>query len=144
MSETHPDISRLSFVAARDGKTLPKPKGNQLGRCFWHVKSSGDYGKDCVNGRALALEYLALEEEDSDGPGFLQLIVADMLPRKLTGIEVGFLTMVSYAAGAGAERARRISAYRDSCRTACAFAGHRNRPTVGATRRPFSLAASLE
>jgi hypothetical protein len=114
MSETHPDISRLSFVAARDGKTLPKPKGNQLGRCFWHVKPSGDYGKDCVTGRALALEYLALEEEDTGGQGYLPLIVGDM-PRALTGIEVGFLTMVSYAAGAGAQRARKINAYWDRC-----------------------------
>lgn len=99
MSETpYPDIGRLSFVATRDGKALPKPKGNQLGRCFWHVKPSGDYGKDCVTGRALALEYLSFaEEKTGDCPPFLPWIVRDM-PRALT---VGFLTMVSYAAGAG-------------------------------------------
>jgi hypothetical protein len=74
------------------------------------VKPSGDYGKDCVTGRALALEYLATD----GGPCPLQWIVIDM-PRALTGIEVGFLTMVSYAAGAGAGRARKISAYWDRC-----------------------------
>ncbi len=34
----YPDIGSLSFVAMRDGKTLPKPKGNQAWRCFWNVK----------------------------------------------------------------------------------------------------------
>jgi hypothetical protein len=118
MSETpYPDVGRLSFVATRDGKALPKPKRGQSPRCFWHVKPSGDYGKDCETGRRLALEYLALEEEDTGGPGHLQHIVMDM-PRALTGIEIGFLTMVSYAAGAGAERAREVSAYWDRCRAA--------------------------
>jgi len=41
------------------------------------------------------------------------MIVADM-PRELTGVEVGFLTMVSYAAGAGAYRARQVAAYWDA------------------------------
>jgi hypothetical protein len=61
----HPDaaipdpVGRLSFVAPRDGKILPKPTGGQLGRCFWHGKATGDYVKDCLTGEALALEYLA-------------------------------------------------------------------------------------
>jgi hypothetical protein len=111
MSETPiPDIGRLSFVATRDGKALPKPKRDQFPRCFWHVKPSGDYAADCATGRKLALEYLSFAEENTGGcPPSLPWIVRDM-PRALTGIEVGFLTMVSYAAGAGAQRARQISA----------------------------------
>jgi hypothetical protein len=117
MSEkTYPDCGRLSFVADRDGKTLPKPKRDQYPRCWWHVKPTGDYGADCATGEKLGLEYLAFEAED-DGGGNLALIVKDM-PRKLTGIEVGFLTMVSYAAGAGVERARKVDAYWDRCRAA--------------------------
>jgi hypothetical protein len=42
MKKAEPDIAKLSFVASRDGKTLPKPKGYQYGRCFWHVAATGD------------------------------------------------------------------------------------------------------
>jgi hypothetical protein len=60
-------------------------------------------------GKRLALEYLAFEEV-SDGGGDLPLIVSDM-PRRLTMVEIGFLTMVSLAAAAGAFRARQIAKY---------------------------------
>lgn len=110
----HP-FAALSFVADRDGKTLPKPRKGQTPRCFWHVKSTGDYSRDCDIGEALALEYLAFEEADVGGPGNLQMIVGDM-PRQLTGVEIGFLIMVSYAAGAGAGHARQVSSYWDRCR----------------------------
>ena len=66
-------------------------------------------------GQRLALEYLTYEERDVGGPGNLQQIVADM-PRRLTPIEVMFLTMISYAAGAGAGHARQVAAYWDGCR----------------------------
>jgi len=100
------NIADLSFVKS-------KRKG---GRCFWHVRSTGDDRKDEKLGQRLALEYLALEEADPRGPGHLQLIVKDM-PRKLGPVEICFLTLVSYAAGAGAYKARRIAAYWDSCGT---------------------------
>ncbi len=111
----HP-IAALSFVASRDGKTLPKAPPGQPLRCFWHVKPTGGYAHDCEKGKALAFEYLAFEEADVGGSGHLQLIVADM-PRQLTGVEISFLTMVSYAAGAGAgaARARGVAAYWDRC-----------------------------
>jgi hypothetical protein len=35
-------IGDLSFVASRDGKTLPKPTGHQLPRCFWNVTGTGE------------------------------------------------------------------------------------------------------
>jgi hypothetical protein len=108
----HP-LDELSFVALRDGKTLPKPTGDQLPRCFWNVTPTGDYGLDCKVGRALALEYLALLETDPYGRGELVRIVKDM-PCRLTGVEVAFLDMVDCAAGAGAYRARQRSAYYDS------------------------------
>ena len=100
MSKDYPYVGRLSFLAMRDGNTLPKPKRGELPRCFWHVKPSGNYVADCVTGEKLALEYLAFEEEDVGGAGHLPSIVSDM-PRALTGIEEGFLSMVSYAARAG-------------------------------------------
>jgi hypothetical protein len=100
----------LSFVADRDGKTLPKWTGDQNPRCFWNVTPTGDYGPDCKIGRVLGLEYLALQEADTGGPAYLGMIVRDM-PRPLTGVEIGFLTMVAYAASAGADRAREIAAY---------------------------------
>jgi hypothetical protein len=106
------DISDLSFVVDR-----PKSKGSKLKRrrCFWHVTATGDLIEDERLGQRFALEYLALEEADKGGAGHLQLIVEDM-PRKLGPIEICFLTLISYAAGAGADRARRVSAYWDSCR----------------------------
>jgi hypothetical protein len=105
-------VSRLSFVADRDGKTLPKPKGDQCGRCFSRVRPSGDYANDCKVGLALGLEYLAYAEAEmkSGGPPILGFIVEDM-QQKHTGPEVGFLSMVAYAASAGVQRARNIAAY---------------------------------
>jgi hypothetical protein len=97
----HRTVSSLSFVAMRDGKTLPKATKKQLPACFWNVAGTGHYGEDCEIGETLALEYLALEEADSNGMGHLPKIVGDM-PRELTGVEVGFLCTVSRAAGAGA------------------------------------------
>jgi len=72
-------------------------------------------GRDCKIGGALALEYLAMEEADTHGPGHLPKIVGDSSRAPLTGVEVGFLTMVAYAARAGADRAREIAAYWESC-----------------------------
>lgn len=102
------DVANLSFV-----------KSKRVGRCFWHVRSTGDPYKDSQLGCRLALEYLALEEADTGGAGHLQMIVGDM-PRKLGHIEIGFLTLVSYAAAAGADRARRVEAYWKSCRAKAA------------------------
>jgi hypothetical protein len=53
---------------------------------------------------------LAMEEADTDGPGYIAAIVNDM-PRPITSVEIGFLTMVAYAAGAGVDRAREVAAY---------------------------------
>jgi hypothetical protein len=109
----NPSIGNLSFVAFRDGKTLPKATAKQCGRCFWHVKGTGDdSAKDDKLGQRLALEYLAFEEVDIGGGGNLQLIVSDM-PRPLTMVEIAFLQMVSFAARAGAFEARRIAKYWD-------------------------------
>jgi hypothetical protein len=111
MKKAKPNIGELSFVASRDGKTLPKATGDQLPRCFWNVAVTGNIRQDDNLGHRLALEYLAFEEAD-DGGGNLQLIVSDM-PRRLTMVEISFLTMVSLAAAAGAFRARQIAKYWD-------------------------------
>jgi hypothetical protein len=48
-----PDAAaRLSFVASRDGITLPLATERQDPRCFWHVKPTGDYAADCVTGES--------------------------------------------------------------------------------------------
>jgi len=104
-----PRISDLSFVhdmpkAKRGGTVKTKP------RCFRHVRSTGDRRNDEELGYRFALEYLAHEEADFGGAGKLQLIVQDM-PRKLGAMEIAFLTLISYAAGAGAHEARRVATY---------------------------------
>jgi hypothetical protein len=109
-------IDRLSFAADRDGKVLPKPRGRQWQRCFWHVKPTDDVGADEVTGERLALEYLTYEEtKGPDSPSILPWIVKDM-PRDLTAIEISFLTIVGFAAGEGPQRAREICAYWERCR----------------------------
>lgn len=109
MSEHQPNARRpswetLSFVGTRKKSEPGHP------RHWWRVEPTGDYIKDCELGTRLGLEYLTFEEADQGT--HLQLIVADM-PRKLTGLEIGFLSAVSQAASAGAHRARAVSAYWD-------------------------------
>ena len=100
----------LPFFAPR------KPKKGQLGnRNFWSVKPTGDYLKDCRTGQAYALQFLAAEEA-SDCGTLLQNVVADM-PRDtaFTGLEIGFMEIIGFAATAGADRAREIAAYWGHC-----------------------------
>ena len=108
--ETRPNIAALSFVGERN-----KREAGKYPQHFWRVNRSGDYGADCELGERLALEYLAFQEANDQSS--LQHIVADM-PRELTGVEIGFLTLVSFAAGAGADRARQIAAYWDKMQKA--------------------------
>lgn len=105
-------IEDLSFVASRDGVQLPKYTEGQLPRCFWSVPTRGSYSAECDLGAELALEYLAFEENNPSCP-ILNLIVTDM-PSPLTGVEVGFLIMVGFAASAGADYARRVRAHQTS------------------------------
>lgn len=100
---TGPNPLDLSFVA-----DLPKSKSRDRRRCFWNVKPSGDYGKDCKAGEQFAIEYLAYDEA-SRSPSILSLIVEDM-PRPLTGLEIGFLSIVAVAARSGAGAGRREAA----------------------------------
>ena len=104
-SRTKSPYEHLSFIADRKKAGLP---AGRFPRCFWNVKPTGRYEEDCDTGGRLALEYLSFI-----AAGYapdLQGIVADM-PRKLTGIEVGFLTMVGYAAQAGQREAARLSEF---------------------------------
>ncbi|MDG4902799.1 MULTISPECIES: hypothetical protein [unclassified Mesorhizobium] len=100
-----PKIEELPFIGRRK-----KDESGNLRRHFWRVQPSGNYVADCKTGGSLALLYLAFEEADREGHGILGFIVSDM-PREFTGIEVGFLQMVAFAASAGAYRARQIDAY---------------------------------
>ncbi|MER9167319.1 hypothetical protein NKI12_08030 [Mesorhizobium australicum] len=106
---TTPKIEYLPFIGLRE-----KGEPGEISRHFWRVQPTGDYRLDCQTGTKAALQYLAYEEADRGGGGILQHIVSDM-PRALTGIEVGFLQMVAFAASAGAYRAREIDAYWTRC-----------------------------
>ena len=87
-------------------------KPGRFGVHFWKVKPTGDYAADCAHGNELALEYLAFAEQDNST--HLQWIVGDM-PRKLTGVEVAFLSMIGIAARSGAGGARAVDAYWKRC-----------------------------
>ena len=103
------EIADLPFI--RDGKR--RPNGSR--RHFWNVEPSGRYAEDCETGERFALAYLDYLTNNPDCPGVLPMIVADM-PREITGIEVAFLQHISFAAQAGAWRARQISAFWESKR----------------------------
>jgi hypothetical protein len=93
-----PDAAaRLSFVASRDGITLPLATERQDPRCFWHVKPTGDYAADCVTGEKLAPEFLEYEAKHWGG-GQLQHIVKDM-PRRRSRRRRRQLTQTDIAIG---------------------------------------------
>jgi hypothetical protein len=87
-------ISDLPFVVdCSDG----------AGRRFWCVEPTGDYEEDCDTGHRYALAYLHYQAGEASA---LQWIVAAMPREKLTGIEIGFLSVVAHAAEAGLDEAK--------------------------------------
>jgi hypothetical protein len=66
-------------------------------RCFWVVQPTGDYGEDCLKGRAMAEEYLHYVRCQMLP---LQWVVGDM--QAIGGLEVGFLDAVGKSAKLGA------------------------------------------
>ena len=70
------------------------------GRCFWYAEPTGDYGKDCDTGADSALAFICC----CPAPP-LQWIVAAMPRDRLTGIEIAFLSVVTWAVFAGQETA---------------------------------------
>jgi len=91
------------FASQRPTKQRPMPRN------FWKVTPTGNYERDCKTGYEFALLFLAAEEQATGGT-LLPSVVADM-PRgsDLTGVEIGFLMLVGFAATDGAERARVIA-----------------------------------
>ncbi len=125
-------ITTASFVVDRKKAGLPPPTGKQTKRCFWHVSPSGHYGEDCRTGEQLALEYLECQSSAAATGSYLSWIVADM-PRDLSGIEIGFLMIVSVAAAAG--RAEGIARYRHFERWRESITDPKIRKIVGAPQR---------
>jgi hypothetical protein len=99
-------MKTLSFVVDRETAGLPAAMGKKQSRlCFWHVAPTGDYLADTDTGNRLALEYL--EADDASRRPALQWIVADMPRREMSGIEVGFLSVILRAASADKTAGRR-------------------------------------
>ena len=106
-------IESLPFIGIRQ-----KGEPGKFPRHFWRVSPTGDYEADCQIGREMAMSYLAwLTTSRGSGSGILGHIVGDM-PRQLTGIEIAFLQMIDFAAGAGEHEARRIDEYWKRCEQA--------------------------
>ena len=99
----HP-IESLPFVRDR----APNSRTN-MRRCFWHVEPTGEYDKDCRTGARFALDFLRYEAAGEPGSGYLALIVKDMPAGAPTGIEVGFLQTIGYAAQFGLHQAERTA-----------------------------------
>lgn len=87
----HP-LSSLPFVGTQGGDT-----------CYWVVRPTGDYGRDCELGREYAAHYLQyLRANPNCVQGLLDAILRDMsktgsdVPDSLTrGIWVGFISFIS-------------------------------------------------
>jgi len=107
MPTTRPKIEDLSFTAIRDGKVLPLAVDGQLPRCFWNVKSTGDFTTDELLGQKLAFEYIDFVTRDAGGCGILSKIIADF-PRPLTPVEHTFMHVVELEMRTGRGGARRV------------------------------------
>lgn len=99
-SYENPEIIDLPFV---DDVGM----GEKQNRKFWNVQPNGDYGDECIIGKAHAFEYL--QYSMMTNANHMTWIVKDM-PRNLTGIEVGFLEIIGEYARTGA----RLQAQRNS------------------------------
>lgn len=80
-----------------------------------NVKATGDYALDCEIGRKIALSYLAYEEANGENRGGHLAGIVEKMPRSLTGVEISFLQIVSFAAAAGADRGRQVVGYWKRC-----------------------------
>lgn len=69
------------------------------GRLWWHVEPSGDYGRDCDTGAGYAFAWLRHRQIERFST--LQRIVAAMPRGRLSGVEIGFLWVIEYAAAFG-------------------------------------------
>jgi hypothetical protein len=100
-NKPHP-ITALPFVFDHAPKSRIDPR-----RSFWHVEPLGDYKEDCRTGSRYAIEYLRLVADDDrfDGGGYLAMIVdhmrAALAEKERSGIEVGFLQTIGFAARFG-------------------------------------------
>lgn len=74
------------------------------------MSPSGDYAVDCRTGEEYAVAYLRYRAIDKCTAPSLPSIVADQT-RDLSGIEVGFLSMIDYASVHGLIAAERLLAY---------------------------------
>jgi hypothetical protein len=98
----HP-IENLPFVFDRAAKSRTNVR-----RCFWHVEPTGRYDADCSTGERFAVEYLHYAADENSN--LLAHIVKDM-PRETTGIEVGFLQLIGFAAQYGLPQAEQLLRY---------------------------------
>lgn len=63
---------------------------------FWYVEPTGDWGKDCAQGRNLATELLDYMRRTANTP-ILSHVMQSMgeLTRPWSGLEVGFCQMIA-------------------------------------------------
>lgn len=76
-------------------------------KSWWAVKGTDDYWADCDRGARLGLEYVASRKT---GSGTILQHIVKAMPRDLTGVEIGFLSVVERAAVSvdGLVRARAV------------------------------------
>jgi hypothetical protein len=95
-----PKVTDLSFVHDYWIREPGRRKGRNF-RVFWNVRPSGDYVADCAVGQKLASEYLKWLHASFGSAVCLSWIVGDM-PAEQSGLEVGFLCILAFAAAVGA------------------------------------------
>lgn len=110
--QPHP-LEALPFIATWGDPGVRKRRKDHVGRCFWHVKRSGNAWLDSLTGEKYALKYL--EYLATAEIGCLPSIVADM-PRQRSTMEIAFLSLIDTAARSGRFAAEQESAYWDKRR----------------------------
>ena len=102
----------MSATTSRRKKT-PIPLPFVTENSWWHVKSTGDFGRDQQLGSDYAIQWLRWEVAEAarqdTHPALLHILSA--MKNYDDGIESGFIHMVGFAARDGLAAAERLQAY---------------------------------
>lgn len=93
-------LDELPFVRS---PTKAEKRAGVVGRIFWDVTPSGDYGEDCQTGRRFgrhALAYAVANDRNTAVHQPILAMIADGPDR--SGIEIGFISYIAFQAMEGA------------------------------------------
>ena len=93
------NISNLPFVKNHG-------KGENKKLTFWNTKPNGNYGDECIIGKAYAQQTISYMEAEDLTPLLGWIVLAIQEKPNHSGIEVGFMSVIAQYAVFGAQKAR--------------------------------------